>query len=91
MAGRSKILLEVLWLKPSNSLVRCPQLACLIDIDLACLLRVSLAELLANPQCIQSCLKNAPLAAQICCARQAKSGCEADFRGIKLISIRVAR
>lgn len=70
----SNVLAEVFWVEPADPVVRLPQFASLVDVDLAGLLGVRLAELLSNLQGINACLKHTSLAAEIGCAVEPKRG-----------------
>ena len=63
---------EILWIKPTHFVINGPKFAGLVDVDLASLLGVSLAELFANFQSFDASLENATLAAEVGRARKTK-------------------
>jgi len=65
---------EKLRFEPANTLIGRPKLACFVDINLAGLLSVRLAELLADSQSLDAGFKDTALAAEIRRARQAQRG-----------------
>lgn len=65
--------------KPAHLVVGRPQLAGLVDIDLARLLRVRLAKLLVDAQRVQPSLEDAPFAAEIGGAAQTEGRGQIDF------------
>jgi len=69
---RSEVLAEVDRLEPSDLVERLPQLAGLVDVDLAGLLGVSLAELLADLERLDASLEHAALTAEVLCAGEAQ-------------------
>jgi hypothetical protein len=82
-------LTEVFWLEPSDLVIRLPELASLVDVDLAGLLGVSLAELLADAESVDAGLEDASLAAQVGSAGETESGGEVHFCLVQLMPVRV--
>ena len=75
--------------EPANLVVGGPQLASLIDIDLASLLSIGLSELLANPKSVQASLEDASLAAEISGTAQAECAGKIDLGFVEHVSIGV--
>jgi hypothetical protein len=86
-----EILLYPLRVKPADLVVRSPELGGLVDIDLASLLRVRLAELLRGEllRALQAADENAPLAREICGAVQAETSSETQLVGVEEMSVGV--
>jgi len=80
---------EMATVEPTDFLVRLPQLAGLVDINLARLLSIRLAELLADSQGVDTGLEDAPFAAQVCSARKSERGSKIEFGLVQEVSIRV--
>lgn len=59
----STVVLEKLRIKPADLVIGGPQFAGLVDVYLACLLSVGLAEFLADLESLESCCKYSSLAA----------------------------
>lgn len=64
----SKVFLEKVLVEPADFVESSPKLAGLVDVNLASLLCVGLAELFGNTQRIEASFKDTTLAAQISCA-----------------------
>jgi len=82
---------EEVWLKPADLLIRLPQFAGLVDIDLASLLRICLSEFFANPKSLDASLENASLAAKIRGTCQAERRSEVEFSLVEQVSVGVIR
>jgi len=80
---------EMATIEPTNFLIRLPQLASLVDIDLARLLSIRLAELLSDSQGVDTGLEDASFAAQVCSARKSERGSKIEFSLVQEVSIRV--
>lgn len=76
--------------EPANLVKGSPELGGLVDINLAGLLSISLAELLAGPEALKTALKHASLAGEIGGAVQAEVAGEDDFVRVKQVVVRVA-
>lgn len=76
--------------EPANLVKGSPELGGLVDVNLAGLLSVSLAELLAGPEALKTALKHASLAGEIGGAVQAEVAGEDDFVRVKQVVVRVA-
>ena len=85
----SEILLEVRLVEPSNFVVGGPQLAGLIDIDLASLLSICLSEFLANLQSVETSVEDASLAAHVSCTIQAERASKVDLCLMKHVAVRI--
>lgn len=82
--------LKVSLVEPSHFVKRRPQLACFVDINLARLLRIRLAKLLADAEGVQSRLEDASFAAEVGGATQPERGGEVEFGLVQQRPIRVA-
>jgi len=73
--------------QPSN-LVKClPQLAGLVDINLASLLSIRLSEFLANLESLDSLDEDPTLGGEICCTVEAEVGCEINLVWMEEVSV----
>lgn len=75
--------------EPANLVKGSPELGGLVDVNLAGLLSVSLAELLAGPEALKTALKHASLAGEIGGAVQAEVAGEDDFVRVKQVVVGV--
>ena len=82
-----EVLAGVNRIEPAHFVESSPELASLVDIDLACLLSISLPEFLSDAQCGQASLKYPSLAAQVGGAGQTKDGRDIDFRLVEHMTV----
>ena len=80
---------EELGLKPTDFLVGLPQLAGFVNVNLAGLLGICLAKLLANPQGVDAGLEDASLAAKVGGAREAERCGKVDFSLVQHVPIKI--
>ena len=74
-------------IQPSN-LVKClPELASLIDINLASLLGIRLSKFLTNLESLDSLDEDATLGGEVCGTIKAEVGCEINLVGVKEVSV----
>lgn len=76
--------------EPAHLLKGGPELRCLVDINLAGLLRVGLAKLFAGAQTLQATLKDASLARQVRRAVEAQVSCEKQLVGVEQTRVGIA-
>ena len=86
-ANRSEILTKVLRIEPAHTIIRLPQLTSFVDVNLARLLRIRLAELLANLECLDASLEDASLARKIRGAVEAERASEVQLSLVQKITI----
>jgi hypothetical protein len=73
--------------QPSN-LVKClPELASLIDINLAGLLGIRLSKFLANPESLDSLDEDPTLGGEICGTVEAEVGCEINLVWVEQVGV----
>lgn len=84
-----QMFMEKFRLEPSHTFVGSPKLACFVDIDLASLLSICLAELFANTKGSKPSFKDAAFAAEICRTRKSKGGSKVELGGTEKKSVRV--
>lgn len=82
---------KVTLVEPADLVEGRPELASLIDIDLASLLSIRLSKLLTDPKSIETGFEDPPLATKVCSAAQAKCAREVDLCLVEHISIWVVR
>lgn len=75
--------------EPANLVKGRPELRGLVDVNLASLLSVGLAELLASPEALETALEHATLAGEIGGAVQAEVAGEDDLVRVKQVVVRV--
>lgn len=76
--------------KPANLVKGGPQLGSLVDVNLAGLLGIRLAEFLAGAEALQAALKDAALAGEVGCAVEAQVTSEQDLVGVKEMGLGIA-
>ena len=81
------MVLEEFAPEPTDLVVGRPEFAGLVDVDLACLLGVCLAELLAYSESVETSLEDASLAAQICCGRKTERSRESGLGFVQQLDI----
>lgn len=86
---RSQVLTNPVGVEPTNPVKGSPKLGGLVDIDLACLLRIRLAELLVVAEAEESSLKDASLAGQVRSAVQSQVASERHLVGVQEVDMRV--
>lgn len=84
------VLTKIDGIEPANFIVSLPELAGLVDIDLACLLGVSPAELFVDLQGMDTSLENTSLAAKIGGTAEAKCGSKLELSLMQEVAIGVA-
>jgi hypothetical protein len=82
-------LAEVVGVEPADLVVRLPELAGLVDVNLAGLLGIRLAELLADAQGLDAGLEHASFAAQIGCAIEAERGGKMQLSLVQHVAVGV--
>jgi len=91
--SRARFLVEVLLdpfrIQPADLLKCLPQFACLVDINLACLLCISLPELLANLECLDPLDEDSALGGKISGTIEAKIGSKVDFVLVEEMCMRI--
>ena len=83
------VLTKVDGIEPTNFIVSLPELAGLVDIDLACLLGVGPAELFADSQGIDASLEDTSLAAKVGGTAEAKCGSKFELSLMQEVAIGV--
>lgn len=74
-------------IKPSNLVVSLPELTGLVNVDLASLLSVSPAELLADLEGVDASLENATLAAEVRCTAKAERGSKLELSLVQEMAV----
>lgn len=87
----SQHMLEIGFVEPTNSIVRRPELAGLVDINLTGLLGIRLPEFLANSKGVEARFEDAPLTAEVRRATETKRSRKGDFGFVKQMAIWVVR
>jgi hypothetical protein len=82
-----EILAEVVRVEPADLLIRRPEFAGLVDVDIASLLGVRLAKLLADLQALSAGLEDTALAAEVGRAAEAERCGKADFALVQHMAI----
>lgn len=81
--------LDPVLVQPANLVKSCPQLGCLIDVNLASLLGIRLAEILLNFETFQASHKHSALAGQVSCSIESQVGCERELVRVEQVTVGV--
>lgn len=87
--SKSSQVMKILRLEPPYSVVGRPEFASFVDVNLASLLSVGLAELFAYAEGTNSSLKDSALAAEVGRTRQSKCRGKIELGGTEQMSVRV--
>ena len=76
--------------EPANFVKGSPRLGCLVDVDLAGLLRICLAEFLARAQALEAALKDTAFVSKIGSAVESQVASQRYFVWVQQLGVRVA-